>query len=372
MKYRILHLCPSFDNPLYSEIVKRQMANNEWIRVFYFRGKREGLPNSDREYVDGVMPYNELDRFFFMIKERKLISAFKSIYMKGQFDLIQAHTLFVSGYLARTIKKQWGIPYVVAVRGTDVNVFFKYRINLREIGVRILEDADKIIFITKIHMNQVFDKYIPVAKRDMIRDKTVVISNGIHDFWLDRIADRKAKPADRAVNLIYYGDINKNKNVRLTIKAAKKMILEGYKIKFKIIGRIQDYREKKYITSNEFVEYYDFMPKEELIEFLKKSDIFCMPSHSETFGLSYIEAMTQGLPVIYTRGQGIDGMFDEGVVGYHVNPKSVDDMAEKIRLILSDYEVISNNCRALSAKFNWDYIVNEYQDLYAGILDTNL
>lgn len=44
-----------------------------------------------------------------------------------------------------------------------------------------------------------------------------------------------------------------------------------------------------------------------------ESDIFVMVSHSETFGLVYIEALSQGLPILYTRGQGIDGTLKEKI-----------------------------------------------------------
>ena len=40
---------------------------------------------------------------------------------------------------------------------------------------------------------------------------------------------------------------------------------------------------------------------------------FCLPSHAETFGLVYVEAMSQGLPIIY-EGQGFDKQFQDGEV----------------------------------------------------------
>jgi glycosyltransferase involved in cell wall biosynthesis len=60
------------------------------------------------------------------------------------------------------------------------------------------------------------------------------------------------------------------------------------------------------------------MPKEKLLNNYRNSDIFIMPSYNETFGLVYIEAMSQGLPIIYTQNEGVDGYFKEGSVGYSV------------------------------------------------------
>ena len=89
-----------------------------------------------------------------------------------------------------------------------------------------------------------------------------------------------------------------------------------------------------------------------------------MPSHTETFGLVYAEAMSQGIPVLYTRGQGFDGQFPEGTVGYAVSDRDADDLAEKIRMVLSDYPNLSANCIKNASRFDWHKIAEEYQDIY--------
>lgn len=48
-----------------------------------------------------------------------------------------------------------------------------------------------------------------------------------------------------------------------------------------------------------------------LEEYYSKADIFAMPSSYETFGLGYVEAMLQDLPILYTHNEGIDGFYDE-------------------------------------------------------------
>ena len=117
-----------------------------------------------------------------------------------------------------------------------------------------------------------------------------------------------------------------------------------------------------------FVKYLGCLEKENLITVYRKADIFIMPSLTESFGLSYVEAMTQGLPVIYTRNQGFDGQFAEGMVGFHVNPKDIEDIYSKILMILLNYAEISNNCLVESDKYNWDVIADKYIDIYHNIL----
>ena len=92
-----------------------------------------------------------------------------------------------------------------------------------------------------------------------------------------------------------------------------------------------------------------------------------MPSHTETFGLVYLEAMTQGLPVIYTRGQGFDGQFKEGTIGFAVSDKSPEEIAEKVIAIMNNYEEISRNASALSSKYSWGEVADRFVDVYRKI-----
>src|SRR5690606_12821049 len=71
-----------------------------------------------------------------------------------------------------------------------------------------------------------------------------------------------------------------------------------------------------------------------LSEILLSHRILAMPSIHETFGLVYIEALSQGLPVLYSKGQGIDGVFNS-TVGEAVNPHSVNDIQNKLKKMIT-------------------------------------
>ena len=74
----------------------------------------------------------------------------------------------------------------------------------------------------------------------------------------------------------------------------------------------------------------------ELAKVMRQCAVFAMPSIYETFGLVYLEALSQNLPVIYTRGQGIDGLFDN-TVGIGTDPKSVEEICFSIKSILENH-----------------------------------
>ena len=93
-----------------------------------------------------------------------------------------------------------------------------------------------------------------------------------------------------------------------------------------------------------------------------------MPSIHETFGLVYAEAISQGLPVIYSRGQGFDGRFVNGEIGYAVNALSVDEIVLRIKAIESEYKEISKMCLINADYFKWDLINCKYKKLYNCII----
>lgn len=92
--------------------------------------------------------------------------------------------------------------------------------------------------------------------------------------------------------------------------------------------------------------------------------MFLLVSHKETFGLSYIEALIQARPLVYSKGQGIDGYFDEGRVGFHACADSVDDIANKIEMAIKDYDSLSKNTLEAVDAFRWSNIAGDMFKIY--------
>ena len=80
--------------------------------------------------------FKKKDRYFYRIKQKKILENIKLNVNIRQFDIIHAYTVMSDGNVARNLSKEYGVPYVVAVRDTDINTFFRYRKrfnkNLRE------------------------------------------------------------------------------------------------------------------------------------------------------------------------------------------------------------------------------------------------
>lgn len=316
------------------------------------------------DYTTISINHNKYDRLFFHIKHSKIYKDIINRYSINDYSIVHAHSLFSNGYIAYKLHQEYNIPYIVAVRNTDVNVFFAKMIHLRNMGVNILRNAEKVIFISVPYKKYTIDKFIPEIYKKEIEDKSIVIPNGIDEFWLNNKFDRRIKPQSNKINLIYVGKIDANKNIETTTKACELSMKQGHDVNYKIIGNIIDKKYNDFINKYLFIEYIPHCRKEDLIDYYRNSDIFVMPSKHETFGLVYAEAMSQGLPIIYTRGQGFDEQFDEGQVGYSVQYDSAEEIADRIKDILNEYEDISSNCIEKVDKFDWDKIAKEYINIY--------
>ena len=351
-------------------IEKNDILNNVYVAT---ENKKKSVVDC-KKYVHISECLNKIDKFFFVIKQYKIFKDIQKEFDIHNFNCIHAYTLFTDGNCAMKLSKKYNIPYVVAVRNTDINTFFKYRFYLRKRGIKILKNASTIFFLSEPYKKQLFEQYIPNKYKKELLDKTYIIQNGIDDFWHrnkyinNNLSKKLDDIKDKQIKIIYAGRIEKNKNITTTCDAIKKLKERGWKINFVVAGKIKNNAIFEEIKDQ--IDYKGVLNKEELINYYRESHIFVMPSHKETFGLVYAEAMSQGLPVIYTKGQGFDGQFDEGIVGYSVDDKNAEDIANAIEKIAKDYEKISYNCSANIDKYDWNDIAKEYIKIYSNIFSS--
>ena len=366
---RILHInCNYIGTTLHQLMVENLDALGYENQVFvptYDKGETVIVPNKN---VIISECFKKWDRLVFDYKQAKIKKSLIDKVKVDMFDCIHAYTLFTDGNCARNISKKYKIPYVVAVRNTDVNIFFAKLPYLRHRGIKIMRDAKAIFFLSESYRNQVFEKYVPKKYRSELLKKTRIIPNGIDDFWFNNLPIEKTRgDFPKEIKLVYAGRIDKNKNIPTTQEAMRILIEQGYNISLTVVGKIDNQAEYNRIVADQNTRVLPAMPKDKLIEVYRSADIFVMPSFTESFGLVYAEAMSQGLPVIYSQGQGFDGQYDNGIVGFSVDSHSAVSVADGIVNCIKNYYDISSRVVEKSKKFSWNKIIEHYCKIYRNI-----
>lgn len=370
---KILFLCTYYHRAMiFRDIMNRLSKLGHEVKAFNAVAKNAKVDEKYKSIIDDAVIhkecFNKWDRFIYHLKQKKIYKALISSCEVEKYDLIHSHTLFNGGYVAYHIKKRFGVPYVVSVRNTDINTFLRIP-SFVNIANKIIRDAAGVQFLSMPYKEKFIYKYIKDDLKNSVESKSIVISNGLEEFWLKNKSEVKKLNDGKSIKILCVGKIDKNKNINTTIKAVNLLLSIGYDVKFTVVGQVVDENVLKEIQKVSFIKVISYLKKEELIEVYRKNDIYVMPSIHETFGRVYTEAMTQGLPVIYSKGQGFDGIFKDGCVGYSVPSSDAEYITKCILKIIDDYSNISSRCLENCSEFDWEIVSQKLSRFYTESLN---
>lgn len=309
-------------------------------------------------------------KLFYREKISTVLELIKDRVSLNTIDIIHAGTSFFDGAVAYEIHKLYDIPYIAAVRSTDkmyLQVFLFYRNYFKS----ILQEAGRVIFINsnmKEYILSVFN-----FKKEQLK-KFEVIPNGISNIFLENIV-RRTNSIQTPIRLLYSSAFIKRKCLKETIEASAILVKKGYNIRLDAygIGLPNKGEKEEYVNKIKFyADKYDwfnihsYVSLEKNMELMRKADILVMPSHGETFGLVYPEALSQGIPVLYGKNEGFDGVFKDGCVGYAAKPYDLNDISNGIENIIKNYDKIISNILNIDfiKQFSWSNIAKQYIDIY--------
>lgn len=322
-------------------------------------------------------------RFLYHLKIRKVYNDLMQTVDTQSIDLICATTMFTDGAVARKASQKLGVPYLVMARNTDVNTFLRYMPNTWIEGRRIAKGTAKVVCIStqiESHIRNAWQ-----LRGTGLDHKCLIQPNGLDRYWIENkisithhpspITAPKAQyaqsPKPKAQSLLYVGVFNRNKNIVRLCRCVLQLSNRYPDICLGLVGGggSKDRRVARFVERHpdHFRYHGRITDKAKLQEIYSQYTLFAMPSIHETFGLVYLEALSQNLPVIYTRGQGIDGLFPREI-GEGVNAFSDKQIQEAIARIF-DHPEAYHPCESVDFNnFQWPTIATRYKTLFTEIL----
>lgn len=307
---------------------------------------------TDHKYPDNVQLvkcYNSIDRLLFFGKQKKIYNNLKGLFSQKKFNLIHAHSLVSNGLAAYKLNKTFDIPYVVTVRATDVFFFMRF-IFLKPLINKIINNASAIIFVSEA-LKIKFLKRVKASKINL--PGMFVIPNWLGNHFINQTIE--SKQMHHPIKILQISELIARKNIKLTIKAIRNLRAQNISLSFTIIGKPTSKRILKYINNEKTIDYFESVDHDEILSVYNSHDIFIMPSVKETFGIVYLEASSQGLPIVYTLNDGIYGLEKGHRIGVAIKPKSVN-INKAIIDIINDYSDYSRN----AINFAQDFSLNNY------------
>lgn len=368
MLMRILHVNSYFKtNSVHQEFVRALASCGVQQRVFLPIQKAGDVARSKETAIGQVRvheipAYSGWARYIWPVKIFQIYQAALSVINIERPDLIHAHTLITNGLVAYFLSRRYGVPYVVTVRNTDVDVFFRKIPFFSYLGLKVMKRARKIMVLSPVYRMQKLPRYFPVKSYAHLYEKMEVVPSGINDGWFQPPILPRSKKNE---SLIFVGRVDKNKNLELVIDALKCLAENGVLLRLNVVGDGDqlDYLSKK-AEGLDVVFYGRLESRDELKAIFQQSDVLVVPSRRETFGLVYAEALSQGLPIIYTAGQGFDNFFPDGQVGYRVSGVDPEELARAVLKIYEDYEAIANRAVDAAKQFRWCVAAKKITALY--------
>jgi glycosyltransferase involved in cell wall biosynthesis len=373
----VVHICHDYPyTPVYSSLVTALEKCERYEHLVYIPHAANSHP--PRKYVlhrsEQIYSaaFSRFKRPLFRNKSAAIVRDMERNIVRGSSDIVHAHFLFASGYVAMSLKERHGTPYVVAVRNTDLGALRTRGPAWTRVAERVVAAADAVVFISPAYRNAYLALNISDKHRSEIQAKSIVVPNGVSEYWLHAEGTKRSALDPRAPRLLYVGEFTSNKNIEAVIRVLGVLRERGYQPSLQLVGAGDDWERIRAMAGrldDSIAVRPQIDSKAELRDIYMQSDIFVMPSFTETFGLVYVEAMSQGVPVIYSEGQGIDGYFPDGQVGYSCNPQSVASIADCVEQIVNSYDRMSGDCVAASKQFDWNLIAARYDEVYGRLFE---
>ncbi len=287
---------------------------------------------TDKKYFSDLFYHHEIYGNSLVEEVFRYAEFGKEVGKKENFDIIHAHDWLSFGAGIRA-KEVSGKPLVVHVHATEFDRCGGAGTNslVYALEKEGMERADKVIAVSNYTKNIIINSY------GISSDKIEVVHNGIDFSDKETLSENvhKIKEAGKKI-VLFVGRLTLQKGPDYFIKVAKKICDVNKDIYFVISGSgdMQEYlvREVAEMKISDRVLFSGFLRGKELQEVYSLADLFVMPSVSEPFGITPLEAISSGTPVLISNQSGVSEVVSHAL---KTDFWDVDDMTNKVLAVLN-------------------------------------
>ena len=281
--------------------------------------EREGDSWTQRYTFSGKYGANLMEE----VARYAVVAAEVARQLEGQFDVIHAHD-WLTYFAGIAAKRVSGKPLVVHMHATSFDRSSSDNIDTRVYAIERagMAAADRVIAVSNLTRNIVIEKYnIPA-------EKVVTVHNAV------RFAEKENELPERGVDdkiITFLGRITFQKGPDYFVEAAAKVLKRVPNVRFVMAGSgdMMNHviRRVARLGIADRFHFTGFLKGDDVHKMFQLSDVYIMPSVSEPFGISPLEAMRSNVPVIISKQSGVAEVLDYAV---KVDYWDVDAMADAI------------------------------------------
>ncbi len=292
---------------------------------------------------------------------------------RHQINIIHAHSyIYFSSLQASLIKSILKIPFVLHIHGgieLPLSTFVQ-RVSKRVYDYTLarltIKQADAIFCVSN------YDARILGKKFGLRKEKLFVVPNAV-----DIKKFKFTLPNNVRKRILYVGDLEYWKGVHILIQSFKKVSekIAGSDVELVVAGGGSQLTALMRIVSKHKlpVRFLGVVPHHRIPVLMQNCNLFVLPSLSEGFPTTVLEAMASGLPVIVTSVGGIPEIVRHMKTGILVKPNDVDELAEAMIMLINDKaksRELAINARSLvEEKYTWEKTAKYVLELYQRILE---
>ncbi len=322
-------LIPYLSPDEYEKVIHEHKLEDKTVRTF----KEQELINSEESEYESIGKFQFTGKYGANLMEEVANYAVVAgeIASHHQFDVIHAHDwlTYAAGVAA---KRATGKPLVVHVHATE---FDRSGESVNQVVYDIerlgMENADMVITVSN------WTKRIVVERYGIPAEKVVTVYNAVEP--IERKQEFKKSLDDKIVTFL--GRITFQKGPEYFVEAAYKVLQKEKNVRFVMAGSGDMLRRMIRRTAElgivDRFHFTDFLKGDDVDHMFAISDVYVMPSVSEPFGISPLEAMRSNVPVIISKQSGVAEILQHALT---VDYWDVDGIADKIYGLLK-YEALS-------------------------------